>query len=100
MSTYVPFDMCPLTQVNVGGSMTIGGTGGGSYSWTHGQCIGKYCKLYTFKTDENGTVYAEGCNLEFQGLTESEIKRNFAIKAELIRQLNAPKDPTKVLGIT
>ena len=92
--------MCPFTQVKVGGGMTIRGAGGESYTWTHGQCIGRFCKLYTFKTDDRGEVYAEGCNVEFQGLSEQEIRRNMEIKRDLIKMLNEPPDPTKILGIT
>ncbi len=90
MSDYVPFDMCPFTQVKVGGGGSIGGFGGESYVWTHGQCIGQFCRLYTFKFDENGQVYAQGCNLQFLGLTPDEIRLNFELK----NQMTQPAQPS------
>lgn len=103
MSNYVPFNMCPLTQVKVGGSLTVGGTGGGSYVWSHSPCMGSFCKLYAFKFDEQGELYAEGCNLEFQGMTEEEIKQNIQAKVAIMNEINKaaePPDPTRILGIT
>lgn len=76
MSDYALFDMCPFTQVQIGG----GGGGFESYVWTHGKCIRTYCKLYTAKFDETGKVYAEGCSLQFLGLTQLEILQNAELR--------------------
>ena len=84
-SGYTPFEMCPFTQVSVGGGATIGGIGGERYVWTHGRCIGQYCRLYTYKFDENGEVYAEGCNLQFLGLSADEIRLNQEFKRNAIQ---------------
>lgn len=88
MSDYAAFVMCPFTQVKVGGGGSIGGFGGESYVWTHGQCIGHYCRLYTFKFDKNDAVYAEGCNLQFLGLSPDEIRLNFQMKNQIIEKMN------------
>jgi len=32
------------------------------------------------KIDNSGEVYAQGCAMQFQGLSKEEIARNFAIK--------------------
>jgi len=90
MSDYVPFGMCPFTQVEIGGGGSIGGFGGASYVWTHGKCIGQFCRLYTFKFDENREVYAQGCNLQFLGLTPDEIRLNFELKNQMVQ----PKQPS------
>lgn len=68
MSDYELFEMCPFTQVKVGSGLTIGGIGKAEYVWTHGRCIGEYCRLYTFKFADDGEVAASGCNLQFLGL--------------------------------
>jgi len=79
MSDYASFAMCPFTQVQIGGG---GGVGFNveSYVWTHGKCMGTYCKLYTAKFDETGKVYAEGCSLQFLGLTQLEILQNAELR--------------------
>lgn len=84
MSDYALFDMCPFTQVQIGGG---GGIGFDiqQYVWTHGQCIRYYCKLYVAKFDEQtGQVYAEGCSLQFLGLTQLEILQNMALRERMI----------------
>ncbi len=88
MSDYALFGMCPLTQVKIGGGLTLGGVGTSEYVWTHGECIGKFCRLYTYKLDENGEIYAQGCNLQFLGLTRDEINQNFDIKNAIISEHN------------
>lgn len=81
MSDYALFDMCPFTQVQLGG----GAGGMESYVWTHGKCISYYCKLYTGKFDEQtGKVYAWGCTLQFLGLTQLEIVQNAALRERMI----------------
>lgn len=86
MSDYTLFDMCPFTQVQIGGGGGVGGFDMQSYVWTHGKCIGSYCKLYTAKFDERtAEVYAEGCSLQFIGLTQLEIVQNAALRKRLIQ---------------
>ena len=77
--------MCPFTQVKIGGGGGIG-FDVESYVWTHGRCIGTFCRLYTYKFDSDGEIYAEGCNFQFLGLSREEIQQNFALKNKIIEQ--------------
>jgi hypothetical protein len=43
-----------------------------------------YCKLYAYKFNSAGEVYAEGCNLEFLGRDEAEIIRGYKYKSALL----------------
>jgi hypothetical protein len=82
--SYAPFDMCPFVMAEIGGSLSVGGLGGGKYTWTHMRCIRQKCRLWTYKFDESNNFIAEGCNMQFIGLTTSEIKKNFEMKNEAI----------------
>ena len=42
------------------------------------------------KIDGNGEVYAQGCAMQFQGLSKEEITRNFAIKNTQILEETYP----------
>jgi len=85
-SKYELFNMCPFVMVSVGGGGGILGVESESYIWTHIPCLGHNCRLWTYKIDENGKVYAEGCSLQFVGLTKEEIKKNFEIKNKVIEE--------------
>ena len=52
--------------------------------------IKKYCRLWTLKINSNGEVYAQGCSMQFQGLSEEEIVNNFAIKNTSILEESYP----------
>ena len=82
---YQIFDMCPFTMAK------IGGTGGFAYHqdsfiWTHNPCLREHCRLWTYKIDSNKQVYAEGCSMQFIGLSEEEIRKNFELKTEIIEK--------------
>ena len=89
MSYYQPFNMCPFTIASVGGG---GGIGFDiqSYTWTHSPCMETNCKLWTYKVDSEGKIYAEGCHFEFLSLSKEEILRNKEIKEEGKKKLTKP----------
>ena len=60
------------------------------------RCMQKYCRLWTIKIDSDGKKYAEGCVMQFQGLTEEEIIKNFEIKNEQIIEKEYPPDDFSV----
>ena len=84
--------MCPFTIAQTGKGLAIAGIGDKKNKWQHLRCIQKYCRLWTLKTDGNGEVYAQGCAMQFQGLSKEEIARNFAIKNTRILEEAYPLD--------
>jgi hypothetical protein len=80
VSEYQLFDMCPFAIAQTGKGLVIAGIGDKKNKWQHLRCIQKYCRLWTLKIDDNGEVYAQGCGMQFQGLSKEEIAKNFAIK--------------------
>ena len=77
---YQLFDMCPFVIAQTGKGLAIAGIGEKKNKWQHLRCIQKYCRLWTLKIDGDGEVYARGCAMQFQGLTNEEIVKNFEIK--------------------
>ena len=77
---YQLFDMCPFALAQAGKGLAIAGIGDKKSKWQQLRCIKKYCRLWTLKINSNGEVYAQGCSMQFQGLSEEEIIKNFAIK--------------------
>ncbi|MFH2139008.1 MAG: zinc ribbon domain-containing protein [Candidatus Omnitrophota bacterium] len=84
MAEYQLFDMCPFTMASIGGGGSFGGVGSESYTWTHSTCLKSNCRLWTYKVDEKGEIFAEGCSLQFIGLNKNEISKNFEIKNKII----------------
>ena len=78
--SYHLFDMCPFGMAQTGKGLSIVGFGDAKNKWQHARCMQQYCRLWTWKNDEKGEVYAQGCSLQFLGLSKEEIKRNFTIK--------------------
>jgi len=76
---YQLFDMCPFVIAQTGKGISIG-FGESKNRWQHGRCMQEYCRLWTWKTDEKGEPYAQGCALQFLGLSPEEISWNFSIK--------------------
>jgi hypothetical protein len=93
---YQLFDMCPLTIAQTGKGLAIAGIGDKKNKWQHLRCIKKYCRLWTLKIEDNGEVYAQGCAMQFQGLSKEEIARNFAIKnTQILEDQYLLKDESK-----
>jgi len=46
----------------------------------------EHCRLWTYRTAVKGEIYAQGCSLQFLGLSEEEIKKNFSLKNSRILQ--------------
>ena len=84
--------MCPFAIAQTGKGLAIAGIGDKKNKWQHLRCIQKYCRLWTLKIDGNGEVYAQGCAMQFQGLSKEEIARNFAIKNTQILEEAHPYD--------
>ena len=93
---YKLFDMCPFAISQTGKGLTFPTIGDKKNKLQHMRCIQKYCRLWTIKINRNGKAYAEGCVMQFQGLTEEEIIRNFAIKNEQIIGKDYPLDDISV----
>ena len=74
------FDMCPFGMAQSGKGRSIVGFGETKNKLQHARCMQKYCRLWTLKIDAKGTVYAQGCSMQFLGLSKDEITRNFSIK--------------------
>jgi flagellar biosynthesis GTPase FlhF len=74
------FDMCPFGMAQSGKGLSIVGFGETKNKLQHARCMQKYCRLWTLKIDAKGTVYAQGCSMQFLGLSKDEITRNFSIK--------------------
>ena len=72
--------MCPFAITQTVKGLAIAGIGDKNNKWQHLRCIQKYCRLWTLKIDDNGEVFAQGCAMQFQGLSKEEIAKNFAIK--------------------
>jgi hypothetical protein len=77
---YQLFDICPFGMVQTGKGLSIVGFAEAKNKWQHARCIQKYCRLWTIRTDGKGAVYAQGCSMQFLGLSKEEITRNFSIK--------------------
>jgi hypothetical protein len=84
--------MCPFSIAQTGKGLAIAGIGDKKNKWQHLRCIQKYCRLWTLKIDDSGEVYAQGCGMQFQGLSKEEIARNFAIKNTRILEEKYPSD--------
>jgi hypothetical protein len=99
-TVYHLFDMCPFNLAQTGKGLSIAGFGETKNKWQHARCIQKYCRLWTWKTDEQGAVYGQGCSLQFLGLSKEEIKKNFSIKNMQILEDGHPanKEPKKGKG--
>ncbi len=83
---YIRYGMCPFAVASIGGGMSIDGVGSEKYTWTHYLCLAENCKIWTYKINQQGEVYAEGCSMQFAGLTQDEIIRNSKIKSGLLQQ--------------
>jgi DNA repair exonuclease SbcCD ATPase subunit len=92
--TYQLFDMCPFNMAQTGKGLSIVGFGESKNKWQHARCMQKYCRLWTWKTDENGEVYGQGCSLQFLGLNKEEIKKNFLLKNRQILEDTYPPPDT------
>jgi hypothetical protein len=79
---YPFFDICPFTVAKVGGGGGIG-FDVQSYTWIHSPCLKEHCRLWTYKFDDEKKVFAEGCSMQFMGLSNDEIKRNQEEKKRL-----------------
>ena len=91
---YQLFDMCPFAIAQAGKGLAIAGLGDKKSKWQHLRCVQKYCRLWTLKIDSNGEVYAQGCAMQFQGLSKEEIARNFEIKNTRILEEAHPLEDT------
>jgi hypothetical protein len=91
---YQLFDMCPFAISQAGKGLAIAGLGDKKSKWQHLRCVQKYCRLWTLKIDSNGEVYAQGCAMQFQGLSKEEIARNFEIKNTRILEEAHPLEDT------
>jgi hypothetical protein len=79
-NVYQLFDMCPFGMAQTGKGLSIVGFSETKNKLQHARCMKKYCRLWTLKADDKGAVYAQGCSLQFLGLSKEEITRNFSIK--------------------
>jgi hypothetical protein len=79
-NAYQLFDMCPFNMAQTGRGLSIAGFGESKNKWQHARCMQKYCRLWTWKIDENGVAYGQGCSLQFLGLSKEEIEKNFSRK--------------------
>jgi len=90
---YQLFDMCPFAVSQTGKGLAFPTVGDKRNKLQHMRCMQKYCRLWTIKIDREGKKYAEGCIMQFYGLTEEEIIKNFEIKNEqIIGKEYAPDD--------
>ena len=92
--TYQLFDMCPFNMAQTGKGLSIVGFGESKNKWQHARCMQKYCRLWTWKTTENGEVYGQGCSLQFLGLNKGEIEKNFLLKNRQILEDTYPPPDT------
>jgi hypothetical protein len=79
--------MCPFAVASIGGGGSVMGVGSEKYTWTHYQCLERNCRLWTFKLDENGSTYTEGCSLQFIGLSKDEIIKNNDMKIGIVERI-------------
>src|SRR5210317_961225 len=95
--TYQLFDMCPFNMAQTGKSLSIVGFGETKNKWQHARCMQKYCRLWTWKTDDTGAVYGQGCSLQFLGLNKGEIEKNFLLKnRQILEGTYPPPDPNNI----
>jgi actin-related protein len=95
--TYQLFDMCPFNMAQTGKSLSIVGFGETKNKWQHARCMQKYCRLWTWKTDDSGAVYGQGCSLQFLGLKKGEIEKNFLLKnRQILEGTYPPPDPNNI----
>jgi hypothetical protein len=87
---YQLFNMCPFNMAQTGRGLSIVGFSESKNKWQHARCMQKYCRLWTWKIDENGAVYGQGCSLQFLGLSKEEIERNFSHKNVQILEAEFP----------
>jgi hypothetical protein len=80
---YQLFNMCPFTVASIGGEVTVMGSGQGQYTWTHSPCIKETCRLWTYKVDEKGEIYAEGCSFQLVGLNRMKLIKISKLKIKL-----------------
>ena len=83
---YQIFDMCPFVIAQRDTGLSFPGFGETKNKWQHGSCMKEHCRLWTYRISEEDDVYAQGCSLQFLGLSEEEIKKNFTIKNTRILQ--------------
>ena len=93
---YQLFDMCPFVIAQTGMRLPIIGLGETKNKWQHGRCMKEYCRLWTWKIDDKGQSYAQGCSLQFLGLSERDIAKNFSVKnRQILEEKASPaKDET------
>lgn len=95
--TYQLFDMCPFNMAQTGKSLSIVGFGETKNKWQHARCMQKFCRLWTWKTDDTGAVYGQGCSLQFLGLKKGEIEKNFLLKnRQILEGTYPPPDPNNI----
>ena len=96
LDKYQLFDMCPFVIAQTGMGLPIIGLGETKNKWQHGRCMKEYCRLWTWKIDNKGQSYAQGCSLQFLGLSEGEITKNFSVKnRQILEEKASPaKDET------
>jgi actin-related protein len=95
--TYQLFDMCPFNMAQTGKGLSIVGFGETKNKWQHARCMQKYCRLWTWKTDDTGAVYGQGCSLQFLGLNKGEIEKNFLLKnRQILEDTYPPPDPNNI----
>lgn len=100
MPEYAMFDMCPFSQARVGETVEVAGIGKGAYEWTHVGCIGRFCKLYVYKFNDKDELYAEGCNFQFQGMSEKEILQNAEMRRRVCKNNNQRPPPSPTIDKT
>jgi len=77
---YKLFSTCPFTVSQIGGGGGFGGIDIQSYVWTHRECLMEHCRLWTYRLDAEQKVIAEGCSLQFIGLSDEQVQKNDGIK--------------------
>jgi len=83
-AVYQPFNMCPFTMAQIGGGGGIG-FDVQSYTWVHSPCMKTNCRLWVYKFEKE-EVWTQGCSLQFLGLSDEGIKKDFALKTKLIKE--------------
>ncbi|MFC1845211.1 hypothetical protein ACFLZ5_10565, partial [Thermodesulfobacteriota bacterium] len=95
-NVYQVFDMCPFVIAQRDTGLSFPGFGETKNKWQHGSCMKENCRLWTYKIAEKGEVFAQGCSLQFLGLSEEEIRRNFTIKnTRILQEESTFKDKKK-----
>jgi hypothetical protein len=93
---YHLFDMCPFAIAQTGKGLSIAVFGENKNKWQHGRCMQKYCRLWTMKFADNGDILAQGCSLQFLGLSKEEVENNFKYKnTEILEDTYTAQDEIK-----